>query len=232
MKFSILIFFLLTAFALCAQNPTFPPSYELEKDTSLATFIQKLKKAVDQKDVNYLVSVMDKKVNGGLDSEGGIDEFIQMWGLREDSSYFWGYISRALDLSGAYVNDPNDETGRYQVVFPYLYNFEPALEDDYFALGVITGKNVNLRERPDTKATVKTQLSYDVIWYLYEDPSGTTQHGKNAFGEPEWYLIETYDHQWKGWVFWKYVYPTVGPRLFLFQNKAGKWLISAFIAGD
>jgi hypothetical protein len=45
-------------------------------------------------------------------------------------------------------------------------------------------------------------------------------------------MIQTYDRKFKGWVYWKYVYPTVGPRLFLFKNPRGEWLISAFVAGD
>src|SRR5690349_9536395 len=117
-----------------AQRPSFPPTHELDKDTSLTAFITRLKKAIDQRDAEYIISVLDKNVMGGLESEGGVAQFIEMWTLRGDSTYFWGYIKRAVELSGAYVNDPNDETGRYQVVYPYTYNYEPGLEDDYFAL--------------------------------------------------------------------------------------------------
>lgn len=223
---------LVTIHAGISQNPKYPPTNDLASDSSLAQFITRLKKAVAEKDVKYVISVLDKKVGGGFDTEGGIDAFVETWELKNDSTFFWGFLSRALDLSGAYVNDPHDETGRYEVVFPYLYNFEPALEDDYFALGCITGQHVNLRADHDTKAKVVTQLSYDVIWFLYEDPSGETQYGTNVFGEPEWYLVETYDHAYKGWVFWKYVYSMVGPRLFLYKNPKGKWLISFFVVGD
>ncbi len=227
---------LLIGIGLCqvgvSQNPKFPPTHELDGDSSLVQFIRQLRKAVAEKNVDYILSVLDKNVRGGQESEGTIKEFIDLWDLRSDTTYFWGFLSRALDLSGAYVNDPNDETGRYKVVFPYLYNYEPGLEDDYFALGCITGKNVNLRSKPDTKAPVVTQLSYDVIFYLYEDPSGMTQSGTNPYGEPEWSLIQTYDKKYKGWVYWKYAYPLVGPRLFLYQGPKGKWLISAFVAGD
>jgi hypothetical protein len=97
---------------------------------------------------------------------------------------------------------------------------------------VITGKNVNLREKPDTKAAVKTQLTYDVIWYLYGDEYGETQSGANELGEPEWYLIETYDRKNRGWVNWRFVYSPVGYRLFLYKNDKGIWKISAFLAGD
>ena len=117
-------------------------------------------------------------------------------------------------------------------MFPYVYNFEMDLEDDPYALGCIVGKNVNLREKPDTKAAVKTQLTYDVISFLYEDKSGVTQSGTNAIGDSEWYLIETYDKKFKGWVNWKFVYSLTGPRLFLFKNQAGMWRISSFVYGD
>jgi hypothetical protein len=233
MKSLITVFLLMTfTSSPFAQRPQFPPTHELEKDTALTAFIDRLTKAVADRDVSYIISVLDKQVMGGLESEGGVDQFIEMWNLAGDSTYFWGYIERALSLSGAYVNDPNDETGRYQVVYPYTYNFEPGPEDDYFALGLITGRNVNLRERPDTKAAVRTQLTYEPVWYLYDDNVGFTQSGANEAGEPEWFQVETYDHAHKGWVYWKYIYPAVGPRLFLYKDKRGKWLISAFIAGD
>jgi hypothetical protein len=103
------------------------------------------------------------------------------------------------------------------------------LEDDPYSLGCIVGKNVNLRERPDTKAAAKTQLTYDVINFLYE---GETESGTNANDDPEWYLIETYDQKVRGWVNWKFVYSLTGPRLFLFKNQAGTWRISSFVYGD
>jgi hypothetical protein len=217
--------------SLMGQNPTFPPVTGWEKDSTLVTFINHLRGAVANKDVKYVTSLLDKEVMSAFDGGNDVKSFIENWQLNDDSTMFWQLLSRALEIGGAYVNDPEDETGRYQVVFPYVYNYEPGLEDDAYSLGCIVGKKVNLREKPDTKATVKTQLTYDVISFLYDD-EGEIHAGTNPYGNAEWYNVETYNHQFKGWVNWKFVYGINGPRLFLFKNPAGKWHISAFLAGD
>jgi len=232
MKNNILLLVLTVISAsLLAQNPTFPPITGWEKDSTLVTFINHLKGAVANKDVKYVTSLLDKEVMSAFDGSSDIKSFVENWQLTDDSTQFWPLLSRALEIGGAYVNDPEDETGRYTVVFPYVYNYQPALEDDPYALGCIVGKKVNLRDKPDTHATVKTQLTYDVILFV-TDEEGEVRAGTNPYGNAEWYLVETYDHKFKGWVNWKFVYGINGPRLFLFKNPAGKWRISAFVAGD
>ncbi len=232
MKYSFLFLLLYCLLPAVAQNPKCPPVNELDKDSSLVKFINLLKAAAINKDIKFVVTQLDNEVSSSFDGENGIQPFIENWGLMNDSTKFWAYLSRALEIGGALVNDPEDETGRYQVVFPYVYNFQPALEDDPYALGCIIGKNVNLRELPDTKSAVKTQLTYDVISFLYDENEEETQSGKNPEGDPEWFLVETYDKKFKGWVNWKFVYSLTGPRLFLFKNQAGKWRISSFVTGD
>ena len=216
-----------------AQNKKFPPVNDLEKDSSLAQFITKLKVAAATKDIAGLVAQLDKEVSSSFDGENTIKSFIENWGVMDDTTKFWDYFSRALETGGAYVNDPNDETGRYEVVFPYVYNFEPGMEDDYYALGIITVKNVNLRAEANTSSKVVTQLTHDVVWFVYPDEAGMeTRIGQNATGDPEWYYVQTYDKKQSGWVNWKYVYSTMGPRIFLFKNRAGNWKISSFVDGD
>jgi len=173
--FSTMIKHVLTLFLFCllqiafSQNKKFPPVHQIEKDSSLMKFVNQLKTAATNKDVKFLTAQLDKEVTSSFDGENTIKSFIENWELEKDSTRFWPYLSRALETGGAYVNDPEDQSGRYQVVFPYVYNFEMDLEDDPYSLGCIVGKNVNLREKPDTKGAVKTQLTYDVINFLNEE---------------------------------------------------------------
>jgi hypothetical protein len=232
MKKSLFLLLLFFGLMANAQNPKFLPFNTIEKDSSLVKFVNLLKAAATNKDIKFVVTQLDKQVSSSFDGENTVETFIQNWGLMEDSTKFWSYLSRALELGGTYVDDPEDKSGRYQVVFPYVYNYKPALDDDTYSMGFIIGKNVNLREKPDTKAKVKTQLSYDVISFLEVEDSEDLGTSKNADGDPEWYQIETYDKKVKGWVNWKFVYSLTGPRLFLFKNQAGKWKISSFVEGD
>lgn len=230
--FCVLLYSLVVVVAGVAQPVTFPPPSDLKTNATLTAFVDKLKTAVAARDADYLISVLDHRVVSSFDGNNDVGSFKTNWGLDNDATYMWRCLDRIMNLGGAFVNDPNDESGRYTVVFPYTYNFEPAEEDDYFSLGCVTGKTVNLREMPTTKSKVITQLSHHVIFYVSDDMSGPITSGENEFGEPEWYRIETYDHQYAGWIHWKYVYPAMGARLFLFEKTPGHWLISAFLIGD
>ena len=215
------------------QNPTFAPRDEAYQDASLNAFVAKLLEAIDKRDQSFLYSVINIDVAGERGVAGGVEDFKQEWNADKDSSMMWPLMKRAIELGGVFLHDTNDLTGRYQFVFPYVYDLPLDIEDDYYSIGVITGKNVNLREGPGTTAPIKSKLSYDVIWYLEtNDQNGVTTSGSNSFGEPEWYKIATYDRQQQGWVNWKYVYSPMSYRLFLFKNAKGAWNISAFLAGD
>jgi|GEM_PF-1069232 len=227
--FLLLLFFTLAAYG---QNKKFPPIDDLGKDSSLVKYVNLLKAAAAKKDVKFIQSQLDKAVVSSFDGENTIKSFIDNWELKSDSTKFWSYLSRALEIGGAYTNDPEDSTHRYQVVFPYVYNYKPETDDDTYVLGFIVGENVNLREKPDAKAKVKSHLSYDVISFQEVDDSNDMGAAKNADGDPEWYLIKTYDNKLKGWVNWKFVYSLTGPRLFLFKDSSHRWRISSFVDGD
>lgn len=215
-----------------SQNPTFPPRDETYLDPSLDAFVQQLSKAIDSRDRHFVYDAVDIDVAGAIGMSTGINDFIEEWNIKDDSSRFWPMMKRVIELGGVFLHDTADLTGRYQFVFPYVYDMPLDLEDDYYSIGVVTGKNVNLRDKPDTASPIKTKLSYDVIWYLQGDDFNPPSAGTNPYGQPEWYYVETYDRQIRGWVNWKYVCSPMDARMFLFKNDKGVWKISAFVEGD
>ena len=232
MKKTTMIFSILMAvihFA-SAQPSKFPPINDIGKDKSLVAFVNQLKVAVQKKDKAFLLAALDEKVMSDLGGDGGIAEFKRTWNLDAGDTSIWHQLSRVIELGGAFSKD--DPDGHFTFAFPYVHFIDLQDADDYINVGVITGKNVNVREKPDLKAKVLMQLSYDVIWFVEAEQALQKTEGTNPWGEPEWYLIETLDRKKQGWVFWKYVHSPIGYRLFLFKNKQGKWKISAFVAGD
>ena len=208
------------------------PKDETNLDPSLVTFVAEMKKAIDARDEKWIYSVLDRQVVSSYGDEEGIETFKTYWTPDNDSTDFWPYLTRVIHMGGVFLRDDNDESGRYQFVYPYVYAMELDLEDDYFMMGVITGKNVNLRSAPAKDAAVVTQLTYHVVHFIpatEEELIKMTQHG---FGDPDWYHVQTLDKKHTGWVNWQYVYDLHGPRLFLFKDKAGLWKVSAFVAGD
>jgi hypothetical protein len=215
-----------------AQNPQYAPRDETYLDPTLTAFVEKLLDAIDKRDQHFLYDALVFDIAGERGVASGTEDFRMEWDADKDSSLMWPIMKRAIELGGVFLNDTNDLTGRYQFVFPYVYDMPLDIEDDYISIGVITGKNVNLREGPDTASPIKTKLTYDVIWYLDGAQYGRTTAGTNSHGDPEWYKVETYDRQHQGWVNWRYVYSPIGYRLFLFKDSKGSWKISAFLAGD
>jgi hypothetical protein len=229
--FSILIFSAIVATGL-AQNPQYAPRDESYTDPELATFVTKLLEAIDKRDQHFLYSALAIDVSGIRGDASGVADFKEEWNSESDSSVVWILMKKAIELGGVFLHDTNDLTGKYQFVFPYVYDMPLDIEDDYFSIGVVTGKNVNLREKPNTASPIKTKLTYDVIWFLDGAQYGATTSGTNPYGETEWYQVETYDRQYRGWVNWQYVYSPIWYRMFLYEDPRYGWKISAFLAGD
>lgn len=215
---------------LTAQPSKFPPINDIAKDQSLVTFVNQLKAAVQKKDKAFLLGALDEKVMSDLGGDGGIAEFKKNWNLDAGDTSIWHQLSRVIELGGGF--NKNDPDGHFTFGFPYVHLIDLKDADNYIYVGVITGKNVNVREKPDLKAKVLMQLSYDVIWFVETERALRKTEGTNPWGDPEWYLIETLDRKKQGWVFWKYVHSPIDYRLYLFKNKQGKWKISAFVAGE
>ena len=215
-----------------AQNPTYPPRDESLNDVSLQAFVAQLEKAIQDRDQKFLYTALDLDVERGVSAGDILRDFKTEWDTDNDSSAFWLQLDRVLQMGGVFLHDTADMTGRYQFVFPYVYDMPLDIEDDYYSIGVITGKKVNLREGPKTASPVRVQLTYDVVWYLQEEQYGKTQSGTSPLGGTEWFMVETYDRQQRGWVNWRYVYSPMDFRVFLYKNKQGTWRISNILAGD
>jgi hypothetical protein len=213
-----------------SQSLVFPPRHDEEKDPALKLFTDHLKDAVARRDVAFIRQSLDDQAVSALDSEGSAAEFMANWQVADTSAAFWKDIDRVLRLGGTFVGGQPVE--KYQFVFPYTYEVDLDEEADYFNVGVITGKNVNLRAAPDTKAAVVTQLTYHVVNFLTDEEGYRIVSGGDGADDPDWYKVMTADQSSTGWVSARYVYDIMGPRLFLYKTPAGAWKISCFVVGD
>ncbi len=219
--------------SVSAQQKPFPPRDETNTDPSLYAFVTDLKKAIADRDNTWIGKSLADDAESSVDSDLNKDSFLKAWDVENDSSDFWRVVSRVIDMGGVFLHDTADHSGKFQFVFPYTYALDLSIEDDYYDMGVITGKNVNLRSKPDIKSEVVAQLSYDIIRFMTNTKQGLQiTSGSNGLGEPEWYKIETYGRNKKGWVNWRFVYNLMGPRLFLYKEPSGEWKISALLTGD
>jgi hypothetical protein len=213
-----------------SQSLVFPPRHDEEKDPTLKLFTDRLKDAVARRDVAFIRQCLDEQAVSALDSEGSAEAFMAGWQVADTSAAFWKEIERVLRMGGTYVSGQPVE--KYQFVFPYTYEVELDEEADYFNVGVITGKNVNLRIAPDTKAAVVTQLTYHVVNFITDEEGYRIVSGGDGADHPDWYKVMTADQSSTGWVSARYVNDLRGPRLFLYKTTAGVWKISCFVVGD
>lgn len=233
MKAIVLLFLSLFLSILSyGQEKVALPRDETASDASLAAFVRQLKKAIAAKDEVWIKSVLDKNAVSTHGDEEGVATFMQYWSPENDSTNFWPSLEMVVKMGGVFLHDTADRTGKYKFVFPYAYDLELGIEEDPYLAGVVTGENVNLRTAPNSDSEEIRQLSYNVIYFLFEDDEISSNVSLNELGEPEWYQVTTFDKAYRGWINWKYVYSLIGPRLFLYKDQKGQWRISAFVAGD
>ncbi|MEO6131469.1 MAG: SH3 domain-containing protein, partial [Saprospiraceae bacterium] len=185
----------------------------------LVAFVTDLKKAIADRDQKWITQALADDAESGFDSENSKTAFIYTWSIDNDSSDFWLMVSRVINMGGIFLHDTADHTGRFQFVFPYAYAIDLNSDDEYYNIGLITGNHVNLRATPDLKSKVVALLNYDMVRFMTNEPEGLQiTSGTNGLGEPEWYKVETYGKDKRGWISWKFVYTMMGPRLFLYKE--------------
>jgi len=223
--FSILLL-LITTFTI-AQDRKFPPPNESIKDHSLKTFLTNLKRAVQEKDTAFIYAALSTNIKNNFGNNGGINEFKKKWGLEKSNTTFWYYIGRVLSMPGC---RSNNNTNEYTT--PYVFCMPLKKNDDPFYIVVVTEKNIPLKENPRTSSKTLLTLNYNII-SLLPTLSMSNEKEKNEIGEPKWSFVSVKyrKKEFKGWVYYKYIYSPVSYRLILGKEN-GKWQIQAFVTGD
>lgn len=217
MKIQLLILCLLIPLLTQAQSKKYPPRDESDKEPQLKTFVIELKEIIRTKDDRRLLPLLHPKIKLDFDEGFGVEKFNIEWTPEDKNSRLWPLLERIVNMGGVFPRRPEPF---YNFVFPYVNQVELEDSDQHFNTLVVTGKDVNVREKPDATSNVVGQLTHDVVWFVYE---------KSIIDQ--WYYIETADKKIKGFVRNEFVYSPVDYRLFL-TNEKEKWMISCLIAGD
>lgn len=191
--------------------------------------------AVFRKDAGFLLSTVDPDIRLSFGDAHGLQDFKTMWKPEDPGSYIWPLLSKLISLGG--VKSNYGTTGDCYV-FPYVFDITyPSGQNDLdgFNTLVVTGNNVNVREKPAIDAPRSGQLSYELVKVDYEKsyPPFEDKPLKELtyFGPKEWYYISTPDGKINGYIYHEYVWSPVDYRLFL-EKQNGNWKIVCLIAGD
>lgn len=210
---------------LIAQERFVKPVDEAAEDASFVTFRTKLIAAAERKDGNFILSILDPKMDLSFGGDAGIPSFKRIWKVNSKTSPFWREFLLVIKNGGRWWR--GEPGGKREMVFYAPYSFDGFPQDlDAFTHHVIFGSNVNLRKEPKTDAEIVARLSYNVV--EIDDGSIDERTGKSKF--PNWWKIKTLGGL-TGFVNHEFVRSPIDYRAG-FEKKRGVWKMVAFIAGD
>ncbi len=203
---------------------------ESTKDAKLAAFMKELNTVVQTKKKDKLLAMIDPALKTAAGAEGGKASFQTEWSLDKQSekSSIWFVLAELLPLGGKL-----EGAGQYVIPnltypdFPATTAFaEPS--DPAYSYTAVTGDHVNLREKPDGKGKVITQLSREVVL------------AAAALDKPV-LRLENHDYRWrpvmtldgkKGYMIEKYLRSSNDYRMTIKQTSNGEWKIASLAKGE
>ena len=193
------------------------PVDDAAKDPAFFTFRARLIQAVQRRDANYLISILSPSILNSFGGNGGIEEFKKDWKLDRPQSPVWLELAKVLSLGGAFAQD-----GSFSA--PYLHSSWPENGGDIFEVGAIVGDNVRVRAAPQITSSIVQTLSFDII-------DVTEWQTAKARGEKRpWVKVKLANGQ-TGYVAEEFIRSPIDYRA-VFAKEGGRWLMTAFVAGD
>ena len=214
---SLLLTLAITCIAstVLSQSAKLQPVDEATKDPSFFAFRARLLSALARKDVNYLISILDPQIKTDFGGGGGVADFKKAWRPERSNSQIWSELVSVLALGGSF------DKGSFSA--PYVYSKFPDEFDAYEYRAVIED-GVRVRREPNTTSAVIKTLSFDIVKVVVDTPN------ENSAVKRQWLTVELGDGQ-KGFMAKEYLRSPIDYRA-IFEKKNGKWLMTAFVAGD
>jgi hypothetical protein len=230
----VILFFLVLAGVAAGQERYLKPVDEAKSDPTFLAFREKLIAAAERKDLKFVMSILDPKVELSFGGDSGIRGFRELWTGKNEAG-FWKEFLPVIKNGGKYHAGSKQETAKFTA--PYVFELFP--EDlDQFEHAAIIGMDVNLREKPNRNASVVGKLSYNIVKIdpdeLDTPDEGLTPAEQAYTGKQRelffWVRVTTFGGQ-TGYVKDAYVRRPVDYRAG-FEKKRGRWVMTFFIAGD
>ena len=214
---AFVIFFLFSVYSPAfAKEAKLNPYDDAARDPSFFIFRARLLEAIQQRDAQFVVSILSPNIKNGFGGNDGISEFRQYWKLERPDSKFWKTMIRVLALGGSF----NEET---TFMAPYTYSKFPD-EFDAFEHGVVIGENVKVRKEPKLDGQVIGTLSYDIVKVTEWKPI-------NEAGKKQAWVTVLLTGNARGYIAEDYIRSPIDYRA-IFEKKNGKWQLTAFVSGD
>jgi hypothetical protein len=142
-----------------AQERRLEPTDEAARDASWASFKKRLIAAIEKRDRNFILGMLDKNVRTGLEGGRGVAEFRKLWELDSEASPLWRELRSVMALPAAYHRP---EKGRAELCVPYVAVRWPQ-DMDAFKGGALIASDVLVKSTPTAGADTVATLSYNMV---------------------------------------------------------------------
>src|SRR4051812_25589065 len=142
-----------------AQDRKIPLVDEAAGDASWVRFKKRLQAAIDNRDKQFLLSILDKNVRNQTEKTRGIAQFRRQWELDTADTAVWRELQSALQLGSAWIRR---DKGPRELCAPYVLGKWP--EDvEPFKHAVVISRQTTMQAEPSTSSAGVATLSYDLV---------------------------------------------------------------------
>jgi hypothetical protein len=201
--------------AAAAQGEAVLPVDAAPSNPEFFLFRARLQRALAERDTSAVFQVVHPDIKLSFGDDGGIATFRERWlGAGTDDPPLWGMLAEILALGGEFFGDST-------FAAPYTFGRTPG---DGFEVLAVLGRNVRVRERPDSTAPAVGTVSFEAVT-LWRD-------GQREFPEAHalWTPVGIAGGA-RGWVLSRFVRSPIDYRA-IFSRRGGRWFLTALIAGD
>ncbi len=179
------------------------------KDPGFTAFRNQLKRTVGRKDRDGLLRMLSPKVLVNFGGAAGPDAFAASWDFGVDSHGIWDQLQTMLQMGCA-------RDGQVRLIPSLIRQLEPYTDDDLYDAR-LSLPGAKLFKEPGAKASAVAVAPWTFV--TATDTSGDL-----------WTGVRLPDGS-TGWMSDDDLYEPVGYRMVI-EKLRGKWLITAFVAGD
>ena len=189
-----------------------------QADESFRAFRDATLAALARKDTTHLYGILAPDIRSSFGPDDGIDGFRRMWDIEDPDTRLWSELARVLRMGGAFATDS-------MFMAPYVYALWPDTLDT-FEFVAVTSPRAVVRSAPATSADTIGTASYGIL------PLEKWRGMPESPAEPDtsWAGVVLPDGR-SGWLRSEDVHSPVGWRA-IFARRDGRWVMTAFVAGD
>ncbi|MGZ8208891.1 MAG: hypothetical protein ACXWUH_00160 [Burkholderiales bacterium] len=193
MRTRVLVFILaaLAAVPLSqAQERRLPPVDEAAADVTWLRFKKRLMGAIEKKDKQFLLSILDRNVRNQDERARGVANFRKQWELDTPDTPVWRELAAALQLGSAYIK--RDKSQR-ELCAPYVLGRWP---DDVEPVNhaVAMAREALVQSEPSSASISLGKLSYDIVavrdWEVDDKADPKQKWVRIRYRDREGYLPE------------------------------------------